>query len=73
MTVEDAEAGDNEPEEETETIIREVTAQQTGGQTVLQSTRLTSPVSKRTRSGGTGSGNEVTIKLTTLRQKLDPC
>eukprot|EP01041_Mallomonas_annulata_P010679 gene10679-22287_t len=56
-----------------ETIIREVTAQQTEGQTVMQSTRLTSPVSKRTRSGGAGSGNEVTIKLATLRQKLDLC
>eukprot|EP01036_Dinobryon_divergens_P042202 gene42202-56056_t len=52
MTVEDAEAGDNEPEEDGNYYPR---------------------MSKRTRSGGTGSGNEVTIKLATLRQKLDPC
>eukprot|EP01041_Mallomonas_annulata_P009858 gene9858-20503_t len=58
MTVEDVEAGDNEPEEDMEIIIREITAQQTEGQKVLQSTRLTSPVSKRRRNGRTGSGNE---------------
>eukprot|EP01041_Mallomonas_annulata_P012817 gene12817-27025_t len=58
---------DNELEEAMETTLRDVAIQQTEGQTVMQSTRLTSPVSKRTRSGETGSGNDLIIKLATLR------
>eukprot|EP01041_Mallomonas_annulata_P041475 gene41475-65561_t len=66
LAVEDEETGDNDPEDDMATSLQEVAVQQTAEQTVMQANRQTSPVSKRTRRGGSGRDTEGTTKLAIL-------